>query len=75
MFKFSSIWCWQVWIKFINSRKFDESVIKHSKNLKGMITSKLILCTVHKGLVWSILRKVEGEDAYYTTVDKKTKEA
>ena len=40
-----------------------------------MITSKLILCIVKKGLIWSILRKVKGEDAYYTTVDKKTKEA
>ena len=40
-----------------------------------MITNMLILCIVKKDLIWSILRKVEGENAYYTTVDKKTKEA
>ena len=40
-----------------------------------MITDMLILCIVKKDLIWSILRKVKGEDAYYTTVDKKTEEA
>ena len=40
-----------------------------------MINKKLILCIVKKGLIWSIWRKVKGEDADYTTVDKKTEKA